>query len=469
MALNLYNYLTRKKESFRPLREGRVGLYTCGPTVYNCAHIGNLRTYIFEDILRRALAFRGYTVRQVMNLTDVDDKTIRGAKQAGHTLKEFTEFYAREFFRDVKKLNILPAWKYPRATSHVRDMARLISILLKKKLAYQTRDGVYFDISKFKSYGKLSRVKTRELKIGVRIAADEYSKAEASDFALWKAKKPGEPFWPAPFGQGRPGWHIECSAMSMKYLGPTFDIHAGGVDLLFPHHEDEIAQSEGATGKLFVRYFVEGEHLLVDGKKMAKSLGNVYRLADLKKRGFDPLDFRYFVLGAHYRTPLNFTWEALGAAKTARAKITAAVGDLKSHKGKSSLADENEVLKVIAYSERQFRSAIDDDLNTPKALAVLNELLHYANALKAKSRLSLRSSRMILATIKEFDRVLGLVLLRIEKLVVPERVKTLVLKREELRKAKKWHEADRIRGQIKKLGFSVEDTPADPRLKKISR
>ncbi|MBI4132622.1 MAG: cysteine--tRNA ligase [Candidatus Sungbacteria bacterium] len=463
--VSLYNFLARRKELLRPAKPGRVGLYTCGPTVYNYAHIGNLRTYIFEDILRRTLALSGYTVRQVMNLTDVDDKTIKGSKAKGQTLKAFTAIYAEAFFRDIRKLNILPAWKYPRATSHVKDMVRLISVLLKKKLAYQTRDGVYFDISKFRPYGKLSRVRTRKLKPGARVAADEYSKAEASDFALWKAKKPGEPSWLAPFGRGRPGWHIECSAMAMKYLGPTFDIHAGGVDLLFPHHEDEIAQSEGATGKPFVRYFVEGEHLLVDGRKMAKSLGNIYRLADLEKKGFGPLDFRYFVLGAHYRTPLNFTWKALGAARTARAKIMAAVGDLKSHKGKSSLKDENEVLKVIAFSERQFRSAIGDDLNIPKALAVLNELIHYANTLRARGRLSSSSSRMILAAVKEFDRVLGLDLLRVEKMAIPKRIKALVAKRGGLRRARKWQEADRLREQIKKLGFSVEDTAAGPRVR----
>ncbi|MEK9148202.1 MAG: cysteine--tRNA ligase, partial [Patescibacteria group bacterium] len=253
MAVKLYNYLTRKKELFRPLKKGRVGLYACGPTVYNFTHIGNLRAYIFDDVLRRTLEFEGYVVRHVSNLTDVDDKTIRDSKKAGKSLKTFTEFYSQAFFADIKKLDIRPAWKYPRATGHIKEMVSLIRTLLKKRLAYRTADGVYFDISKFRGYGKLSGVKKRQLKA---VSADQYEKTEASDFALWKFKKRGEPSWPSPFGRGRPGWHIECSAMSMKYLGTTFDIHAGGVDLLFPHHENEIAQSEGATGKQFVRYFV---------------------------------------------------------------------------------------------------------------------------------------------------------------------------------------------------------------------
>lgn len=465
--LRLFNYLTRKKEPFRPLKKGSVGLYTCGPTVYNYAHIGNLRTYLFEDILRRTLEWEGYRVRHVMNLTDVDDKTIKGARAKGQTLKAFTEFYAKKFFTDVKRLGILPAWKYPRATKHVPEMVRLISILLRKKLAYRAEDGVYFDISKFKHYGKLSRLKQRKLKAGARVAADQYDKDKASDFALWKAAKPGEPSWPAPFGRGRPGWHVECSAMSMKYLGPTFDIHAGGVDLLFPHHEDEIAQSEGATGQPFVRYFVESEHLMVDGKKMSKSLGNFHTLSTIEKRGFEPLDFRYLVLGAHYRKPLNFTWKALAAAKEGRLGLENAMERLRRGPSAGSLRDENEALAVIASVSKRFSAAVNDDLNTPKAIAALNELLHYGNALLNRKLLTHRAAKMILAVAKEFDRVLGLQLGRRKPAVIPPKIRELAVRREVLRRAKRWQEADRIREKIRKLGFAVEDASSGYFLKPI--
>lgn len=462
--MRLYNYLTRKKEPFRPLRAGRVGLYTCGPTVYDYVHIGNLRAYLFDDVLRRALELFGFDVKHVMNLTDVDDKTIRDARKAGKTLAAFTDFFAREFFTDVRRLGILPAWKYPRATRHIRDMVALISLLVKKKLAYQTSDGVYFDISRFRGYGKLSRLDRRAIKSGARVSADEYSKQEARDFALWKAARAGEPSWPSPFGRGRPGWHIECSAMSMKYLGSTFDIHAGGIDLLFPHHEDEIAQSEGATGKPFVRFFLENEHLMVDGKKMSKSLGNTYTLRDIIAKGYNPYDFRYLVLGAHYRKPLNFTWKGLEAARRGRAGLAESVLRISRGPHGSGLKNENAALKVVAAAGRQFRASIGDDLNTPKALAVLNELLHYANVMLDRRLLTRRAAGMIRVTVREFDRALGLGLGKRNTGAIPEGVKKLVAEREALRKARRFTEADGIRGKIKKLGYRVEDTAIGPRL-----
>lgn len=469
MPLKLYNHLSRKKEQFRPLSKNRVGLYTCGPTVYNYAHIGNLRTYIFEDVLRRTLEYFDYSVRQVMNLTDVDDKTIRDSKKAGKTLEAFTQFYAKKFFADVKRLNILPAWKYPRATKHVKEMIRLINVLLKKRLAYRAENGVYFDISRFRPYGKLSRVKQRKLKAGSRIAADEYSKDEVEDFALWKAKKPNEPSWNADFEKGRlapakrgearpgvmpgrPGWHIECSAMSMKYLGSTFDIHAGAVDLLFPHHEDEIAQSEGATQKPFVKYFVEGEHLLVDGKKMSKSLGNIYTLRDLENRGFDPLAFRYFVLGAHYRTRLNFTWKGLEGSQNALEKLRAFPAELKGSKGHGAVLDR---------WKKKFEKSLADDLNVPGALAVLWDLVHSYR--KAPEKFSPQAVR---ALVLQFDRVLGLNLQKGKKFVISLTIKTLVEKREALRNEKRWKEADAIREKVRKLGFVIEDTPSGPMVKR---
>ncbi|MDO8560641.1 MAG: cysteine--tRNA ligase [bacterium] len=465
--LKLYNYLTRKKEIFQPIRKARVGLYTCGPTVYNYAHIGNLRTFIFEDILRRVLERSGYKVTHIMNLTDVDDKTIRGSIKAGKTLKEFTSFYAREFLKDTKRLNLIPATKYPKATAHIPDMIKLINLLLKKKLAYKTEGGVYFDISKFRPYGKLSRLKKSGLKTGTRVAADEYTKNEARDFALWKIKKAGEPSWSAPYGAGRPGWHIECSSMSMKYLGNTFDIHAGGVDLLFPHHENEIAQSEGATGKPFAKYFIEGEHLLVDGRKMSKSLGNVFTLRALEAKNYDPIDFRYLILGAHYRTQLNFTWTSLEASKHARLGILNSLERIDRGPYKGSLKDENETLKVIITSQRDFSSAVSDDLNTPKALAVLNELLRYGNALFDKNLLTGRGALLIRQTVFDFDKVLGLKFNRPSpRATIPEAVQNLVSEREELRKEKKWKEADKIREKIKKMGFLIEDAPQGPKINK---
>ena len=284
MALELYNNLTHKKQQFRPLRDKRVGLYTCGPTVYNYAHIGNLRTYIFEDFLKRTLEYNGYKVKHVMNITDVEDKIIHESTKAKKSIFNFVKPYEKAFFEDLKKLNIEKAYKYPKATQHIKEMIKIIETLLKKGSAYRIKNSVYFDIFKFKNYGRLSNLKKRKLRAGARVNADEYEKTEAEDFVLWKETKAGEPSWNAPFGKGRPGWHIECSAMSMKYLGETFDIHAGAVDLIFPHHENEIAQSEAATGKLFAKYFIEGEHLLVDGEKMSKSLDNIYTLRNIETK-----------------------------------------------------------------------------------------------------------------------------------------------------------------------------------------
>src|SRR3989344_5943968 len=310
--IKLYNTLTRKKELFKPLKKGVVRMYTCGPTVYGYVHIGNFRSFIFEDILRRVLQTRSYKVKHIMNVTDVDDKTIIASQKAGKELGEFTKFYEKTFEEDLKKLNILsPTKPLARATEHIPEMVALIQKLLQRKYAYEKDGSVYFDVSRFARYGKLAHLDKKGLKAGARVDVDEYAKNAAQDFALWKAKKDGEPSWPAPFGEGRPGWHIECSSMSLTYLGQPFDIHAGGVDLIFPHHENEIAQSEAAIGKPFVRYWLHGEHLLVDGHKMSKSLGNAFTLRTLEEKGFSPLDFRYLTLSAHYRSKLNFTWQSL--------------------------------------------------------------------------------------------------------------------------------------------------------------
>ncbi|MDO8676791.1 MAG: cysteine--tRNA ligase [Candidatus Azambacteria bacterium] len=449
MALKFYNTLTRKKQVFKPLRNKQIGLYTCGPTVYNYSHIGNLRTYIFEDTLRRILEYHGYTVKHVMNITDVEDKIIRDSKKAKKTIFEFVKPYEKAFFEDLKRVNIKSAYKYPKATEHIKEMITMIESLLKKRLAYKIDGSVYFDISKFKKYGRLSRVKARELKDGARVDVDEYSKDDAEDFVLWKAAKPEEPNWNAPFGKGRPGWHIECSAMSMKYLGPTFDIHAGGIDLVFPHHENEIAQSEGATGKTFVKYFIEGEHLLVDSKRMAKSLQNFYTLRDIEKRGFESMAFRYLVLTAHYRSKLNFTWESLRSAQNALEKLKEAIVTLKKAKQKVDI-------KLVKQYSKKFKDYISDDLNTPRALALLWEIVK-SQKLTPKTKYAL---------ITDFDKVLGLNLTKMKTKKISTEILKLVKDREKHRKEKNFKKADELRKKTENLGWTIEDTEKGPELKK---
>jgi cysteinyl-tRNA synthetase len=312
--IHFFNTLTRQKESFTPIEEGKAKIYTCGPTVYDFAHIGNFRAFLFDDLLKRWLEYRGFEVVHVMNITDVDDKTIKGSRKRNVPLREYTDYYMKAFFEDIDTLKIERANYYPRATEHIPEMVALIKRLMERGYAYKGEDGsIYYAISKFKEYGKLSRIKVDDLKAGARVKVDEYGKEEAQDFALWKAwtQEDGEVFWDTEIGKGRPGWHIECSAMSMKYLGETFDIHCGGVDNMFPHHENEIAQSEAATGKKFVNYWLHNEHLLVEGKRMGKRFGNYYTLRDLLKMGYDPKAIRYLLILTHYRQQFNFTFEGL--------------------------------------------------------------------------------------------------------------------------------------------------------------
>ncbi|HEC80710.1 MAG TPA: cysteine--tRNA ligase, partial [Firmicutes bacterium] len=338
--MRFYNTLIKSVEEFSPLEGDVVKMYTCGPTVYDYAHIGNFRTYVFEDILRRWLKFRGYKVIQVMNITDVDDKTIMGANEKGISLDEYTREYTNAFFEDIDTLRIERAEHYPRATEHINEMIALIEKLIEKGIAYVADDGIYYSIAKFPEYGKLSGFDVKSVKAGARVAKDEYDKEDVRDFALWKFRRPDEPFWSAPFGDGRPGWHIECSAMSMKYLGETFDIHIGGVDNIFPHHENEIAQSEGATGKKFVRYWLHSEHLIVEGRKMSKSLGNFYTLRDLLSMGYNPIAIRYLLLSTHYRKQLNFTFDGLKGAYSTVMRLWDTIGRLESI---SDLSVDNKV------------------------------------------------------------------------------------------------------------------------------
>lgn len=458
MALKIYNSLTRQKEQFEPLNMAVVGLYTCGPTVYNYAHIGNYRAYIFSDMLKRYLKYSGYEVNHVMNITDVDDKTIRESQKEGKSLKDFTEFYTEALFKDRDSLNIIPANTYTKATDYIGEMVKLIEILLEKGYAYKTPDGsVYFNIHKDKEYGKLSHFKLSDLKENAdgRLKKDEYEKENAQDFALWKAydENDGEVFWDpkvllghdTSLGKGRPGWHIECSAMSMNKLGESFDIHTGGVDLMFPHHENEIAQSECATGKTFVKYWMHNEHLLVDGKKMSKSLGNFYTLRDLVEKGINPLSYRYLLYMSHYRNNVNFTIESVLSAQTALSRLYNTFNGL----GDSIGNVNNEYVSKL-------KESMDDDLNTSIAISLIWELLK-------DTKISNEDKK---ATLLDFDKVFGFGLDKIKVDIIPEAVIQLSKEREQSRLDKDWAKSDELRDKIKELGYEIKDTETGTEISK---
>lgn len=461
--LKLYNTLTRKKEIFKPIKEGFVGIYSCGPTVYDFAHIGNFRAYIVSDLLKRYLIYKGFKVKHVMNLTDVDDKTIKRSQEEKISLRELTERYIKAFFEDMKTLNILLADIFPRATEHINEMVSLIKKLLEKGYAYKSGDGIYYNIKKFKDYGKLSHLKLSKLKAGARIKADLYEKTQAQDFALWKFwdAQDGDVFWQTEIGKGRPGWHIECSAMSMKYLGEHFDIHTGGEDLIFPHHENEIAQSEAATGKKFVNFWIHNRWLLVEGKKMSKSLGNFYTLRDLLEKGYDARAIRYLLVATHYRQPLNFTFNGLEAAKAAIERIDDFVFKLKDYKGEGS----KDVSKLIKKVKDDFEKALDDDLDIAKALSSLFSFIREINKLIDKKDLNSKEAKEIYSLMLKFDSVLGLQLGKEKE--IPQEILKLVQEREKARAKKNFKLADKIRDEIKEKGFSIEDTPEGPKVKKL--
>lgn len=462
----LFNTLTRKKEKFIPLEKGKVKMYTCGPTVYDFAHIGNFRAYVFQDLLRRWLEYHGYIVTQVMNITDVDDNTIRESREQGVPLQEYTKRYINAFFEDLGKLNVEKAEFYPRATEHVKEMVDLVKKLMEKGYAYRGEDGsIYYDISKFRGYGKLSKIKIGELKAGARVKVDSYGKEEARDFALWKAweEKDGDVFWETELGKGRPGWHIECSVMSMKYLGNTFDIHCGGVDLIFPHHENEIAQSEAATGEKFVNYWVHHEHLLVEGERMAKSLGNFYTLRDLLERGYNPKAVRYILLSTHYRQQLNFTFEGLEAAKNTIERLTNFMYRLLDVDGEEC---GDFLQELVQKAKKNFEKAMDDDLQINIALGSLFQFIREVNKLIDQNRLSRKEAGEVYDFIMSFDRVLGVLGEIKRKEELPEEIMKLIEKREEARKAKDWETADRIRKKLRRMGIVLEDTPEGVRWRK---
>ncbi len=471
MPLRFYNTMSRRLEPFTPITPGRVGMYTCGPTVYNYAHIGNFRAYVFEDLLRRTLKYCGYNVTQVMNLTDVDDKTIRDSQAAGLSLEAFTEQYKTAFFDDLNTLRIEPAEHYPSATDHVPQMIQLVQKLVDKGFGYIGDDGsVYFSIAAFSAYGKLARIDRSNQRVGVRIVADEYEKDEAADFALWKKydETDGDVAWDSPWGKGRPGWHIECSAMSMKYLGPHFDIHTGGVDNMFPHHEDEIAQSEAANGETFVNYWLHCEHLMVNNAKMSKSLSNFFTLRDLTDRGFSGREIRWLLLGTHYRQKLNFVYQAdadganaafdgLENARTALRRIDEFVVRLKEIQGPAVADDGGAALAATA--EDAFRTGLEDDLNIAQAIAALFDLVRAGNRAMDQGAIGPDGRDGILAVLQRFDAVLGVVDIDADNDEIPPEIVALAEDRQAARQNKDYAQADTLRDELQSRGWQVKDTP----------
>ncbi len=472
MELRLHNTLSRKVELFVPIQTGKASVYSCGPTVYWFAHIGNMRAFLFSDVLNRVLKYNGFNVSLIMNVTDVghlvadsddgEDKMLLAMRREGKSAYEIAEFYAQAFFADLTRLNILPAKKYPRATDHITEQIAMVEDLKRNGFTYQTSDGIYFDTSKLSEYGQLSGQKLEDKMAGARVDVGE--KRNGTDFALWKFAADGvtrEMIWPSPWGVGFPGWHIECSAMSKKYLGVPFDIHTGGIDHIAIHHENEIAQTRGADGVLQANVWMHSEFITVDGGKMSKSLGNIFTIQDVIDRGYDPIAYRYFVLSGHYRSKINFTWEALDGAQNALTRLRGIVRDWPTITTPLPLLKKEGSIKFVSppfqggvgggYGE-QFHSAINDDLNTSQALAVLWELIGDRTILDEEKA----------ATILEFDRVLGLGLKeyigRAQFDEIPAQVQVLVDQRQSARTAKDWSESDRLRDEILELGFTVEDT-----------
>jgi cysteinyl-tRNA synthetase len=469
MALRFHNSLTRRIDEFVPLTPGEARLYTCGPTVYNYAHIGNFRAYVFEDLLRRTLAYCGFRVRQVMNLTDVDDKTIRDSRRAGLPLGEFTRKYKDAFFEDIEELRIEPAEFYPAATDHIPEMIALIRTLMDKGIAYQAEDGsVYFSIARFPRYGQLSRIRPEDTQHSVsRVSHDEYAKESVADFALWKAHDPGDGdvAWDSPWGRGRPGWHIECSAMSMKYLGPQFDIHTGGVDNMFPHHEDEIAQSEAANGCRFVNYWLHCAHLMVDGGKMSKSAGNFHTLRDIIDRGFTGREVRYVLLGAHYRQSLNFSFRACEDARASLQRLDDFVQRVREVE-RSGDRGGDEVEAFLDQAGAGFRQGLEDDLNISAALAALFNLVREVNRVLDRDGLGGAAATAVLDRFRRFDRVLAVLDVDREE-AVPAPVLAMAEERQAARKARDFQRADVLRDALRDQGWVVEDTPSGPRVKRL--
>ena len=457
--MQIYNSQTRKKEEFVPLHPGKVGIYACGPTVYNYFHVGNARPFIVFDVLRRYLDHRGYEVTFVQNFTDIYDKMIKRANEEGITVKELGDRFIAEYFKDAQALGIRPATVHPRATEHIGDIIKLVKTLQDKGYAYEVNGDVYFDTKKDSGYGKLSGQNLDDLEAGARIDVDDV-KHNPADFALWKAQKPGEPAWDSPWGKGRPGWHIECSAMSMKYLGETFDIHCGGKDLLFPHHENEVAQSECATGKPFARYWMHNGFININNEKMSKSAGNFFTVRDILKE-YEAEDVRMFMLSAQYRSPINFSRELIAQAHASLQRLYTARDNLafllKNAKAQPLTEAEKALLARVKEAADRFDAAMDDDLNTADAMGALFEIVREANVgLNAES--SKEAVETTLNTLLELCDVLGLLAKKQED-GLPEDIQRLADERAQARKEKNWKRSDELRDQIKAAGYMIEDTP----------
>ena len=480
MALKLFNTLSRSVQEFAPLDPAgkRVGMYCCGPTVYDFAHIGNWRTFVFADLVRRTLEFSGYEVKHIMNITDIEDKIIKRVRENKTTLREFTGQFETAFLDDLKALGCREPHVKPRATEYIAEIIALIEKLIARGVAYKAPDGsVYFSITKYQGcgchYGQLLKLNFDEMRAGERVSSDEYEKESVADFALWKARVPddGDVFWPSPFGEGRPGWHIECSAMSMKVLGESFDLHLGGEDLKFPHHEDEIAQSEGATGKPFVKFWLHGAHLLVEGKKMSKSLGNFFTLRDLLAKGYTGREVRYLLLTAHYRETFNFTLDGLTGAKTALARIDECVGKLRERAAGILPADQTKNQSQSCPHDAgstllpRFTDAISDDLNISAAWGAVFEWVRETNKKLAENSMSAPDAAANLAAWNKIDSVLG-ISVKVET-EIPAEILALAEARTAAKQTKDFKRADAIRDELKAKGWVIEDSPKGIKLKKM--
>lgn len=465
--MKLFNSLTRKKEDFKSIVPNKVTMYSCGPTVYNYFHIGNARPFVIFDMLRTYLEYRGYEVKFVQNFTDIDDKLINKSKEEGITVSEIAKKYIDEYFVDARGLGIREASVHPKATENIEEIIAIIKKLEEKGYTYVVQGDVYFRTSKFEGYGKLSHQDIKDLKVGNRVSVDD-RKEEPTDFVLWKAKKEGEPFWDSPWGEGRPGWHIECSAMANRYLGETIDIHSGGQDLIFPHHENEIAQSEAATDKPFARYWLHNGFINVNNEKMSKSLGNFFTVRDIAKH-FDYRVIRFFMISSHYRNPINFSFELLEAAKNSLERIDNCIDNIDyliSKKDKENCDNDKEFEKLLNNKKNEFIDAMDDDLNTADAIASIFDMVRISNAkFVVNGNYTIKDLEIAKDNIEELSKVLGI--LKNENVILEQEIEDLIQERQKARSNKDWKRADEIRDILREKGIVLEDTPSGVKWKKV--